>query len=72
MKSHLRLVLTIGILVVLGALIIQNHESVQVRLFLVRLEMPLILLLALTSGLGFILGLLATYFGKIKVKNHQA
>ena len=72
MKNHLRLVLTIGILVVLGALIIQNHESVQVRLFLVRLEMPLILLLALTSGLGFILGLLATYFGKIKVKNHQA
>lgn len=66
MKKHLRLILTIVITLVLAALIIQNHAPVRAQLLFVAVEMPLILLLALTSVLGFVLGVLATYFGKIK------
>jgi uncharacterized integral membrane protein len=68
MKKHLRLIATILIAVLLGALIIQNHAPVRAQLLFVAVEMPLILLLALTSGLGFVLGLLANYFGKIRPK----
>lgn len=69
MKKHLRLILAIVITLLLGALIIQNHAPVRAQLLFVAVEMPLILLLALTSGLGFILGMLATYFGKITPKS---
>lgn len=32
----------------------------------ISVQMPLILLLTITAVLGFVLGVLATYFGKIK------
>lgn len=67
-KKHLRLILTIVITLLLGALIIQNHAPVRAELLFVAVEMPLILLLTLTSGLGFMLGVLATYFGRIQPK----
>lgn len=66
MKKHLRLILTLVVILLLGALIIQNHQPVRAQLLFVAVEMPLILLLLLTSGLGFVLGVLVTYFGKIK------
>lgn len=69
MKKHFRLILTIVLTLLLGALIIQNHAPVRAQLLFVAVEMPLILLLVLTSGLGFLLGVLATYFGKIKPKS---
>lgn len=69
MKRHFRIVLTIVIVVLLGALIIQNHAPVRAQLLFVAVEMPLILLLALTSGLGFVLGLLVAYTGVIKPKS---
>ncbi|HMO84856.1 MAG TPA: hypothetical protein PKC18_08055 [Lacipirellulaceae bacterium] len=65
MKKHLRLILTLVVILLLGALIIQNHAPVRAQLLFVAVEMPLILLL-LTSGLGFVPGALVTYFGKIK------
>jgi uncharacterized integral membrane protein len=67
-QRHLRLILAVGITLLLGVVIIQNHEPVRAHLLFVTVEMPLILLLVLTSGLGFILGVLATYFGKITPK----
>ncbi|MBE0545526.1 MAG: LapA family protein [Verrucomicrobia bacterium] len=69
MKRHFRIILTIVIVVLLGALIIQNHAPVRAQLLFVAVEMPLILLLALTSGLGFVLGLLVAYTGVIKPKS---
>lgn len=69
MKRHFRIILTILIVVLLGALIIQNHAPVRAQLLFVAVEMPLVLLLALTSGLGFILGLLVAYTGLIKPKS---
>ncbi len=61
MKKHFRLILIVVVVLLLGALIIQNHAPVRAQLLVVTVEMPLILLLALTSGLGFILGVLAAY-----------
>ncbi len=66
MKKHLRLIVTLVVAALLAALIIQNHAPVRARLLFVAIEMPLILLLLLTSGLGFVLGVLLTYFGKIR------
>ena len=68
MKRYLHLILAVVIILLLGALIIQNHAPVRAQLLFVSVEMPLILLLALTSGLGFILGILAAYYYKITRK----
>lgn len=69
MKKHLHIILTLVIVVLLGALIIQNRDPVRTQLLFIAVEMPLVLLLALTSGLGFVLGLLVTYTGMIKPKS---
>ncbi len=68
MKKHLHIISTIVIVVLLGALIIQNRDPVRAQLLFIAVEMPLVLLLALTSGLGFVLGLLVTFTGMIKAK----
>lgn len=69
MKRHLRIILTIVIVVLLGALIIQNREPVRAHLLFAAVEMPLILLLTLTSGLSFVLGLIVAYTGMVKPKS---
>lgn len=61
----------IGILVlvfVLGIIIIQNHAPVQTHFLLITVEMPHILLLLLTAGAGFALGLLVALFNRSKTK----
>jgi len=47
------------LLAALAVVIVQNREPVQTHFLLITIEMPLILLLALTAGGGFALGLLA-------------
>jgi uncharacterized integral membrane protein len=44
---------------VLVGVIVQNRAPVQAHFLLITIEMPLILLLALTAGLGATIGLLA-------------
>jgi len=61
----------IGILVLvlaLGIVIIQNRAPVQTHFLLVTVEMPQILLLMLTAGAGFALGLLVALFDRPKLK----
>lgn len=61
----------IGILVlvvVLGAVIIQNRAPVRTHFLLITIEMPHILLLLLTVAGGFALGLLVALWGKSKPK----
>lgn len=50
------LLLTVALL---AAVIVQNRAPVQAHFLLITFEMPLILLLALTAGLGATIGLLA-------------
>ncbi|MBN1548728.1 MAG: LapA family protein [Syntrophaceae bacterium] len=55
----------VGILILicaLGAVILQNRNPVQTHFLLMTLEMPHILLLLLTAGMGFALGLLVSLF----------
>jgi uncharacterized integral membrane protein len=68
MKKHVRLILVIVITLLLGVLIAQNHAPVRAQLLFVSVEMPLIVLLALTSGLGFLLGALAAHYYRITRK----
>lgn len=48
-----------ALLLALGVLIVQNTAPVQVRALVFTIEMPLILLLLLTAGASFVVGLLA-------------
>jgi uncharacterized integral membrane protein len=66
MKKKLQITAIIVLTLFLGALIIQNRDPVETHLLFVSIRMPQILLLMLTSGLGFILGLLMVMFGKVK------
>lgn len=46
----------------LAAVTLQNSSPVQTHFLLMTVEMPLVLLLPLTAGLGFALGLLTALF----------
>ncbi len=52
----------------LGIVVIQNREPVEVRFLMVTVTMPQILMLLLTTGGGFCLGLLAALGMKAKPK----
>jgi len=60
--SRLIYVKTAAIVLIIAALavvIVQNRAPVQTHFLLITIEMPQILLLALTAGGGFVLGLAA-------------
>lgn len=59
------------LVVLLGIVIIQNRAPVQTRFLLVTIEMPQILLLLLTAGAGFALGLLVALFTKGRPKSEK-
>jgi uncharacterized integral membrane protein len=64
----------IGIVVLvcaLGAVIVQNRNPVQTHFLLVTVEMPHILLLLLTAGLGFALGLLVAFFNSSGLRERK-
>jgi len=64
----------IGILVLvfaLGAVIVQNRNPVQAHFLLITVEMPHILLLLLTAGLGFTLGLIVAFFNSSKPEDRK-
>ncbi len=63
-----KLIAIFVLVIALGAVIIQNRNPVQTHFLLMKLEMPLILLLLLTAGLGFALGLLVAFFNSSKPK----
>lgn len=59
----------VGILVLviaLGIVILQNRDPVRTHFLFITVEMPHILLLLLTAGGGFALGLLSALFTRSK------
>jgi uncharacterized integral membrane protein len=52
----------------LAVVIFQNRSPVQAHFLLITVEMPVILLLLLTAGLSFALGLLAALFNNARGK----
>lgn len=65
MKNKKIIVAAILALVVLF-LVIQNQAPVEVRLFFFKLEMPLIIMLLINTVIGFLIGLLVAFSGKVK------
>lgn len=61
-----KLVGILVIVIVLGIVIIQNRDPVQTHILFFTVEMPQVLLLVLTAGAGFALGLLVALLTKEK------
>lgn len=64
----------IAILVIVCALavvIFQNRSPVQAHFLFVTVEMPVILLLVLTAALGFILGMLVSFYARPGAREEQ-
>ena len=51
-----RLIITIALLVLVAIFLLQNAASVEVRLFVFRVEMPRALLILLTLAIGIVVG----------------
>jgi len=67
--KNTKLIIIIILVVAALLLILQNTDYVRVTLFFFRLEMPMILLLLITTGIGFLIGLLISLRGgKPKLK----
>ena len=60
--KKMRIIVILILACVLAVVVLQNRNPVQAHFLLWALEMPLILLLLLTAGLGFAIGLLAALF----------
>lgn len=58
--AKIRAALVLFLAALIGALVILNHQMVRAHLIVARVEMPLFLLLVVTAGSGFLLGVLAT------------
>ena len=69
--KKIKLIAILVLVCALGAVTLQNRNPVQTHFLLMTLEMPLILLLFLTAGLGFALGLLAALFNRNKQEQHK-
>jgi len=55
--------------IVLGAVVLQNRQPVETHFLMVTVTMPQILLLLLTTGGGFCLGLLVALGVRTKTKD---
>ncbi|HUG10897.1 MAG TPA: LapA family protein [Opitutaceae bacterium] len=53
-----KLVAILVIAVLLGIVVLQNTDTVETKFLLISVKMPQVLLLLITSGAGFCLGLL--------------
>lgn len=62
--KNLKIIAMLILVTALGILIFQNHAPVETRFLHMTLEMPYILLLLLTAGGGFALGMLTAMFIK--------
>ncbi|MDD3619567.1 MAG: LapA family protein [Desulfobulbaceae bacterium] len=52
-------------------MIFQNRSPVQAHFLFVTVEMPVILLLVLTAALGFILGMLVSFYARPGAREEQ-
>lgn len=66
--KKIKLIAILVLAVVLGAVIVQNRNPVQAHFLMITVEMPQILLLLLSAGLGFILGLLVALVSSSRPK----
>lgn len=63
-RSQIKPAITIGAIVLLIIVIIQNMETVETRILFMTLSMPRAVLLFLFAAIGFALGLYHAAYGK--------
>ena len=66
-----KLIAILVIVCTLAVVIVQNRSPVQAHFLFIVVEMPVILLLVLTTALGFVLGLLAAFYKSPKTKEQK-
>lgn len=59
-----KLIAILVIAVLLGIVVLQNTGTVETKFLLISVKMPQVLLLLITAGAGFCLGLLVAVSGK--------
>jgi uncharacterized integral membrane protein len=69
--KKIKLVAILVLVFTLGAVILQNRSPVQAHFLLMSVEMPLVLLLLLTAGLGFALGLQTALFNRTRPREQH-
>ena len=69
---RLKLTAAIVLLLIIGAIIMQNLEPIKTNLIVGSLEMPLAALLVCTLLIGYVLGLLTTALWKVRSWRSQA
>lgn len=69
--KKIKLIAILILVCTLAVVVVQNRSPVQAHFLLITVEMPVILLLLLTAGLGFALGLLAALFNTSKHQQKQ-
>jgi uncharacterized membrane protein YciS (DUF1049 family) len=69
---RIKLFLALGLLLVVGAIVMQNLEPITINLIVGVLEMPLAALLVSTLLVGYVLGLLTTALWKVRSWRSQA
>lgn len=62
--KNAKLIAILIIAVLLGIVVLQNTGSVETKFLFVTVRMPQVLLLLITAGAGFCLGLLVAVAGK--------
>ncbi len=63
-----KLISIIILVIILVIVIIQNRAPVQAHILFISIQMPLILLLIITTAIGFVIGVLVSMINKSKSK----
>jgi len=66
-----RLIGILVLVIVLGIVFIQNREPVRTHFLFITIEMPHILVLLLTAGGGFALGILTALFARSRKEEQR-
>ncbi len=67
--KNTKIIAILVLALLLGAVVLQNRQPVETQFLMVTVTMPQILLLLLTTGGGFCLGLLTTLSVRAKTKH---
>lgn len=62
-KINLKLIVDISLLILLLLFVLQNLESITVKILFIKLAMPLFIIIAVSFGIGYYTGVV---FGKGK------
>ncbi len=72
MRSLIKLIVAVLLMVLGAAFAIVNEQPVELDLYFVAVSMPLSMILLLALGVGILLGLLASFLYFVKIRKENA